>query len=77
MQTAACCLWGLHIGAPESPARKSLAVYRVVMECGVVRWGARIRTMARPDGLEPTTDPRPCPACRHGVGAWHWVTACP
>ena len=40
-------LLDLHMGAPEQGERKSLAVYHTVMERGLVRWGAHLRTMTR------------------------------
>ena len=58
------------------PHPKVPAMYHVVTERGLVRWGAHVRTVARRDDLEPMADPRPCPTCRHGVWARHWVADC-
>ena len=47
-----------------------MVMYHAVMERGLVR------TMACRDDLELVADPRPCPACEHGLGAWHWIAGC-
>ena len=45
----------LQTGALECPPRKSLDTYHAVGERGVIQWGAHIRTMARCEGLAPST----------------------
>ena len=75
VEVSARRLWDLHMEAPEQGGRKSLAVYHAIMERGLVRWGAHLRTMARREGLGHTGDERPCPACLQRVGARHWASA--
>ena len=70
-------LWLWYTGAPECPPRKSLDTYCVVVGWGLVRWGAHVRTMARREGLLPSTDTWLCPACRQQVLARHFVGNCP
>ena len=65
------------VPAPEQGARKSLSMYHAVTECGVIRWGAHLHTMAWREGLGDAGDTCPCPACLREVGTRYWVSTCP
>ena len=51
--------------------------YDAVVERGLTWWGARIRMMARREGLIPSADTQSYPACRQDVTADHLVEGCP
>ena len=77
VQTVALLPWLLHTSALECPPPKSLDTYHSVIGWGLIRWGAHVHTMARWEGLTPSVDSRPCPACRQEVTANYLVEGCP